>query len=992
MYSYYLDPRVTSVGRLPMRARTFESAERIDLNGIWRVKMHDAPEVCPDEVFSGCEPVGFRDVSVPGNFELQGFKKPIYTNYVYPWSLDKYGVDGRADPWRVPDENPTACCRRTFTLDEIKPGCKYILRFEGVETAYDLFINGKFAGYAEDSKLPSEFDVTDLLKTGENLIALKIYTYATSSYLEDQDYWYLTGIYRPVTLICVPALCIEDYRIKAVPDRHLPGGVLTADVTVSRRPGYADRSVRVRLVKPDGTPAAEGVSRVSADCGYSAEFAPTANTARVTLTLPEVTRWCPEQPYLYRAEIELLGPDGTVADRESCPVGFKRVDIEGGILLINGKRALIFGVNRHEFAWKQGRAVTKEHMLREIAEMKRMNINAVRTCHYPDSDLWYSLCDEQGILVLCECDLETHGVSGAISHDASFAPQYVERAQRMVARHANHPCIYGWSLGNESGFGPGHAAMYGLVKQYDDTRLCQYEAGNPGADISDVRGRMYATEQEILDMLTDPADDRPVILVEYLYQIRSAGGGMQKFIDFTQRYPRFQGGFIWDWQDKALPGRTADGRGFFAHGGDFGESFTDPEVPLYMTNNGIVRADLVWKPVAYDVREAYAPILIDAYRSFNAWAASDTARRFTVTNRSSIRTLAEYEIRLTLSDGESAPVPAKLPVLPDLKPGESHIFELNEKARPGKRLFAEFTVLYKGEAVAHRQFPLCGALPEAPEVPCGPVTAEKSPELSLSSGALRAVFDENGMLSSLTRGGKALILASAVSFDRPYCGLDAEKGWGWREVTDAARAPELRFAPARLSVSDDSAEVTASFTADAVRGTIRWTMSGPGALAAEMSVQTADGFCPPRIGLRLTLPSGFRNVAYTGYGPHETYSDRLVSAVFASYETTVDGLGFDYAPPSENGGREGVTRLMLSDGTDRLTVDGIKPFHFDARGCGTEALKRAQHTHEIVRDDAVTVHLDAYHMPIGGDMAWSTMLAPEDIPHAAVHTLNAVIR
>jgi beta-galactosidase len=323
-------------------------------------------------------------------------------------------------------------------------------------------VNGRPAGYAQDSKLPSTFEVTDLVHNGTNSVALQVFRFADSSYLEDQDYWHLSGIYRNVTLFSKPLLYLADWKIEALPDLHTSSGSLTADVSVNRENGFADCRVRVAVYGADGRPSAEGEAPVRSAAAYRTDREPTANTARIRLTLPEVTPWTPETPELYTVHITLLDAEGHAADRETCRVGFKRVAVENGILKLNGQRLVIKGVNRHDFAAQTGRAVTREHMIAEIMQMKKLHINAVRTCHYPDSDDWYDLCDTYGLLVLCECNVETHGIMGQLAHDPNWSGAFLERAVRTAQTFKNHACIYGWSLGNESGTGANMAAMYGF--------------------------------------------------------------------------------------------------------------------------------------------------------------------------------------------------------------------------------------------------------------------------------------------------------------------------------------------------------------------------------------------------------------------------------------------------------------------------------------------------------------------------------------------------
>ena len=668
----YRNPDVLAIGRRPAHPRYHAyasveealagegSARVLSLDGDYDFVLVPRPEEAGAFYEPGQPMEGAQTIVVPGNWETQGFGEPIYTNHHYPWDYDPergLGIRAKADgpglphPPAIPDENPTGCYRRTFTLPEGFLGQRLFLSFEGVETAFYVWLNGEPVGYSQDSKLAAEFEVTAQAQAGENCLAVQVMRFADSSYLEDQDYWYLSGIYRSVRLIAKPDAHLEDYRITTTTELATRRATLNADLRVSRVEGYAEQRVRVGVYR-DGERLALGEGEVAAQSGYDPRQ-PTAARARVTLALEDVALWSPDEPTLYDCVIELLDGEGRVVDVEACRTGFREISLEGGIVRLNGERLIVRGVNRHEHG-PDGRTLTRAHMREEIRQMKRMNINSVRTSHYPDGDDWYELCDELGILVICEANLETHGVMGQLSHDPAWSAAYLERAVRMVQQHGNHVSIYAWSLGNESGYGANHAAMYGYIKQADPTRLCQYEAGGPPANISDIRGTMYATIRDIMGMLTDPDDTRPVILVEYLYQMRNSGGGVGKFLELTERHPRFQGGYVWDWQDKGLRAKTPDGGEHFGYGGDFGESYTDPTEPLFMTHNGVVLSDLRWKPVAHALKQVYSPILVERVRArAEGWEPYHMGDRFVIKNRSFSRCLSDYRIEAALrADGE----------------------------------------------------------------------------------------------------------------------------------------------------------------------------------------------------------------------------------------------------------------------------------------------------------------------------------------------------
>jgi beta-galactosidase len=1009
---------VTAINRLPAHTRfgaynTLEAAVDCEpntssnifcLNGEYKFKLFANPNEVDNFYMPGYDGT-FSTVQVPGNWELQGFSSPIYTNYLYPWPDDKehrYTITPKRNekdvpnPPFIPTDNPTGCYLRSFTAPPHFAGRRSILRFEGVEAAYYVWLNGKPVGFAKDSKLPAEFDVTDFLKPGENLLALQVMRFADSTYFEDQDYWHLSGIYRSVYLISKPETAIED--IKAVVDVDLCAnkGSVVCDVTVTRSPFFADYTARASLY--DGKhKVCEGIGEVMSAVKYRTDIVPTANTARIELAVDDVIKWTPETPKLYTIVVELLAPDGQVIDIEAMKVGFKKVEIQNGIVLLNGKRLIIRGVNRHEHTFKTGRTLSVEHMKEEIRQMKRMNINSVRTCHYPDMPEWYDLCDQYGILLVCECNVETHGVFGALTHNPAYATNFLERAVRMVQNYKNHASIYSWSLGNESGTGANHAAMYGFIKEYDKTRLCQYEAGSPGKNISDIRGNMYAPVEKIMELLCDPEDDRPVILVEFLYQICNSGGGLAHFIRLTRDYPRFQGGYVWDWQDKCLRNKTEDGKEYFAYGGDFNESHTDPEVPLFMTNNGIVLPDLQWKPVAHELRIAYSPVQIERAQGGKAWEQGEDANRFTVRNLCLNNMRGEVKLVAKLKENGREVLVKELE-LPDVKPLESADIKIDfdYAPKPGCAYSVDLCLLRKqdsfyataGESMAEFWFilPPGSAKPieKAAELPA-PAVSEDEFHITVSASGFKAVFNrQTGGLATLEKEGIQYIRGGASPcLDRPLSGLDAAPGWGWYDEFAKVRWLKYKTGIPEILKSDSTVRLDFPFVYDSkqsIGGKITYTINGSGKMDIGFTIDIDEAYIAlPRVGVELVMPPGFEKLEYFGCGGNESYSDRLLSAPLGVYNSTVEQQHFAFIPPSENGGHEKTRYLILeNEAGTKLRVSSGAPFHFDVHHNTIEDYQKARHEHELVRRVESFLHIDAAHSPIGGNMAWSTNLDPDE--------------
>jgi len=1041
------------------------------LNGIWQFKLYPNPSQTEAFYTPDNPRDGFVDIPVPSHWELEGHNEPRYTNIAYPWHYQGSHVikpgkdsDNIPNPPYIPKDNPCGCYYHEFEVKDVSR--QIFICFDGVETAYKLWVNGEYVGYSEDSKLPSEFNISPFVKQGTNNLAVQVARFTKATYLEDQDYWHLSGIYGNVNLIYKHAAHISDYQVKAIP--HLRGqygtsdtGEITADVKVSRVPMFADYTVKIGLYNTAGECLVQTESKPSRTAPQDPKHWPTANTARLHLTVPDITPWTTETPVLYKLVITLISPDGEVVDVEACSVGFKKVEILNGILYLNDKRIVIQGVNRHQHHYQTGRTVSRKWMRKEIIEMKRMNINAVRTSHYPCCDAWYELCDELGILVVCEANIETHGVSGQLSQDPAWSGLYLERAVRMVQTFKNHVCIYSWSLGNESGVGPNHGAMAGFIREYDPTRLCQYEDGNPSTLVSDVRGNMYAPIDHIYKMLTNPADTRPIILVEYLYQIRNAGGGLYQFRQLTEHYPRFQGGFVWDWQDKTLEGTISheaecdadspckDGEKFFAHGGDMGESVTDPWFPGYMTNNGIVLSDLRWKPVAYELKQAYTPIVVRPINKIRPWLPYDSAKwQYEVINRTYTKPLSCYEITMVLLENGYEVRCEKLSefeAISDLAPLQSTTVKIepNYNFKDDCEYFIEFRVTEKdrsayapaGYEVGCFQYEISGANTVRKPVICvnnkaaiplsegsdtGFISAERrglgqslieirdvasyvdDKLVTLSANGIEVYLcRETGSLSLRKGECEYLQLGGTPCLDRPYTGMDTFAGWGGmhnvfglvRDGSTAIFVDEVELISSntatvtyKIATNKDGKEMT-TYAKNS------YTLLPDGELEVDFYINLNRNLSyVARAGVEFTLPAGFENLTYYGLGGNDNYSDRQMSAYMGVHESTVADQHFPFCPPSLCGGH-GQTRWLALENEhgSRITFTGHSPFHFHALHNTVQDYQSALYDHKLPNRAETFLHIDAAHSGIGSNMAWSSHLDPAHIAPAGAYNLKFTV-
>jgi len=935
---------------------------------------------------------------------VQGFGKPIYTNVLYPFARDKDEpylqkptLSGAKacdrllmNPPHVPRTNPTGCYLRTFEIPAAWAGKSVFINFNGVESAFYLWVNGRAIGYSQDSKLPAEFDLTSVVQAGTNTIALQVMRWSDGTWLEDQDYWHISGIFRPVRLIAKPRLHIRDWFIRATPNDGKAGAVLRAEVRLKELEGYADYTVRLELLDAAGASVARAEQKQMLNpAGYARE----ESGIHFRLDIPSVKNWTPETPCLYTTVLTLIAPDGREIDFESSRTGFRRIEIKQGVILLNGVRMIFRGVNRHEHALATGRYVPREHMIREIIAMKRLNFNGVRTCHYPDDPAWYDLCDEYGICLICEADLETHGVGGRLANDPAWAQAYLERAIRMVMVHKNHPAIFSWSMGNESGKGPNHAAMANWIRYYDGSRLVQYESAHPEAIISDLRGDMYAQPDSIINMLADAMDLRPVVLVEYLYQIRNAGGGMYWFSELIERFARFQGGFVWDWQDKCLVAKDASGREFCGYGGDFNDDLVEWVSPTHMTCNGVVLPDLTPKPVAGEIKNFQSPIQL---------AMLDGASgKFRLRNRHQAVDTTGYVLAYKVLENGLGIREGKLPT-PPAGPMADADFELDLKALlPAKKAGGEYHINFRvtlaqaapwapaGHEVYHTQFSLAGGeaitVQEPSRVAAG-LSASDTEYRITGNDFLVAFSRRTGLITLCRKDGTDYIAGGATeNVCRPQTGMDTNPHWGFYDLWLPLTPGKLSRQPGRIAAYalpdgrihvEVASTLVSSASAYVIRNETGYTIAGNGEIGIDAQVDIARNFQHvPRVGIGLILPAGFETLEWYGRGPGENYADRKGHTLMGAYKSSVTDQHFAFIPPAECGGHEDVRWVKLSNPQGRaLLVESPAPFHFDARHASIADYGNAAHDHELPRRAETFLNLDCRQAGIGGNLGWSTAL------------------
>jgi len=980
------------------------------LNGTWAFALTRSPRDMPGG-FLEAETAGddWIGTAVPSNWQLDERvdDQPIYTNMPYPFRV---GADGGCVPPDVPDVNPTGWYRRTFEIPDSWHGRRLFLLFESCDSACRVWVNGAEVGYSQDSKLPHEFEVTDFVSPGRNRLAVMVPRYCAGFWLEDQDYWHLSGIQRDVVLYAKPATHIRDFVVRTSFDKWCYDAELLVRAYAGfgrgegQRAGYA---LEVELFAPEGlavfsAPTSIPVSMASPMYG---DTDPEYGAALVKLPVTDPRPWTAETPDLYTVVMTLKAPNGDSVDFESCRVGFRQVEIDNGTLLLNGRRLVVRGVNCHEHHPERGRSLNRDDMRAELVAMKRLNFNAVRTSHYPHHSAFYDLCDELGMYVVDEANLETHGVGAQLSKDPRWLSAYMERVQRMALRDKNHPCVIAWSLGNESHHGPHHAAMAAWLRHYDPTRPVQYESGFPGPAISDIVAPMYPRLEWLREVLNDPLEMRPLVMCEYAYSKGNALGSFHKYWDLINGLSRFQGGFIWDWRDKALV-RTVDGRSEWAYGNEFdggigpdGHSYGKTENPQ-MCCNGVVNADLRPKPGAWEVKKVQAPV---------AFIAHDPEKllggRLSMRNDYLALDLCHLELAWEITGNGVVEQSGVLPP-PLAAPGEEGPLTIpfeRPEVRAGCEYWLNLTARMRsntawcedGHVVAWEQFHLPLS---ASSVTAGPVrdmprieAVRRGDRIELHARGSEFVFD-NGLLVAWRIGGED-ILTRPMRHDFMRARTDNDYIIGnpinyfeaWLEAGLDRLSPETVSCELDEQVDGGTAVRTVTYHAApgsnrAIRVSSVYTVNGAGGLEVEHIVDATKLGVPtlPRIGMDLALAARFEHLSWYGRGPHESYPDRKQAALVGLYHSTVDEQFFPFIDPCECGGHEDTRWLRLADAKGvGIQVTGRPLLHFSALHYPVEELTRAGHVYELRRSDDVHLCIDGYHMGLGGDTGWTPNVHPE---------------
>ena len=1025
---------VLQINREPARAAfTPFHAQKGDcsicLDGTWKFRWTPVPDERIVEFyqtdFNDKDWVGFP---VPANWEVNGYGTPIYVSAGYPFKIDPPRVMGepKVDYTTYKERNPVGQYRRSFQLPAgWEARGQTFLRFEGVMSAFYVWINGERVGYSQGSMEPSEFNITNYLHAGENQIALEVYRYSDGSYLEDQDFWRFGGIHRSIHLLHTPDIRIRDYAVRTLPvSTDYQDFILQIDPQFSVYRGMTGKGTTLQGVLKDASGReiatlkgdVEDILDLEHKAGRMNEWYPQRGPrklGRMSATIKSPKRWTAETPYLYKLHLTLLTAEGEVIEQVEQSVGFRSVEIRNGQLLVNGAPVRFRGVNRHEHDPRTARVMSEERMLQDILLMKQANINAVRTSHYPNVSRWYELCDSLGLYVMDEADIEEHGLRGILASTPDWHAPFLDRAVRMAERDKNHPSIVMWSMGNESGYGPNFAAISAWLHDFDPTRPVHYEGaqgagGEPDPKTVDVISRFYtrvkqeylnpgiaegedkeraenARWERLLEIAERTNDNRPVMTSEYAHSMGNALGNFKEYWDEIYSNPRMLGGFIWDWVDQGIYKTLPDGRIMVAYGGDFGDK---PNLKAFCFN-GLLMSDRETTPKYWEVKKVYSPVELRV-----------ESGELRVTNRNHHTDLSQYRCLWTLSIDGKQKDQGEI-TLPEVAPGESETIPLpvsiagkkaSAKATSDLRLTISFILkrdalwAKAGHEVAWEQFCIQeGALLSSKLENRGRLKVRADEEhLSISGSGFSIQWEKNatGSLTSLTYHGKEM-LAHPADFplqpvtqafraptdnDKSF-GNWLAKDWSLHQMDN----PRISLDSFKHEVREDGAVIVRVQTRNrykegAIVTTSLYTILSDGTIDLKTTFQP-QGILPelPRLGIAFCLSSDYNTFIWQGRGPQDNYPDRKTSAAVGLWKGSVADQYMHYPRPQDSGNKEEVRLLMLTDRHGKgIRVDAVEDvFSASALHYTAQDLYKETHDCNLKPRSEIILSLDAAVLGLG---------------------------
>ncbi|GLB49626.1 glycoside hydrolase family 2 TIM barrel-domain containing protein [Neptunitalea lumnitzerae] len=1022
VFAPWEDPQTTAINREAARTtaysyKTIEDALEGDrnksriqfLNGEWSFNFAFNSSDAPKDFYKS-KVTGWDTIEVPSNWELKGYDIPIYKSAVYPFRP--------VNPPFVPkDYNGVGSYQKTFTIPDDWQDKVVTLHFGAVSSAFQVWINGAFLGYGEDSFLPSEFNITPYLQQGENIVSVQVLRWSDGSYLEDQDHWRMSGIQREVFIMAEPKLHIEDFFYQTKLDKEYKDALFQLRPEMDNLTGdtIAGYHLEVQLYDAHHKPVFEKALD-TAVINLINESYPRLDNVRFGFfqkTVINPKKWSTEAPNLYTLLLILKDSVGTITEVKSCQVGFRSIEFskENSKLLINGKETYVYGVNRHDHHPTRGKALTRDDIEEDIKTIKKFNFNFIRTSHYPNDPYFYELCDKYGLMVMDEANQETHGIGGKLSNDPRWINAYMERVTRMVERDKNHPSIVFWSLGNEGGSGPNHAAMAGWVHEFDITRPVHYEPaqGDPrlegylaptdaaypkehayrfenpkDAPYVDMVSRFYPGVFTPKFLVEKHADTRPIIFVEYSHSMGNSTGNLKELWDEFRTLPRVIGGCIWDFKDQGLLKKdTVTGKEFYAYGGDFGEKLHDGNFNI----NGLVASDGRPKAAMYENKWVYQPVV--------AKLENDNALR--ITNRQSIKSLSDYIPVIELMKNGKVAFKKELKPL-HVEAGKDTLLLLN-KLVPKLKSNTEYLLTIRfllaksqewapaGYEIAHDQFELQTKNSIVPEVEKekSVVVEDMNGTITLKGKSFHIQFNsDNGALTSYKiKDTEQLFAPLLPNFTRPLTDND-RKGWKPHKILKSWYEATPKLLEFEYTKEDNQITVISTYEVikDSATVSIKYRVFNNGLVQVNYHLRASNKLPNiPKVGMQMGIDNSFNDINWYGKGPNENYIDRNHGFLSGIYSLPLKDFTEPYVMPQENANRTDVRWMGLTNsGKNKglLVVSAKDKLSMSAWPYTQQNLNEAKHTYDLQDAGFITVNIDMIQMGVGGNDSWSHVGAPLD--------------
>ena len=965
--------------------KIWDSPNIVSLNGIWKFNLSENPGERPFYFFKDdYDTRDWSEIPVPSNWELEGFDYPIYTNVKYPHA--------KTPPLIQEHYNPVGSYKRVFKIPSSWAENEIILHFGAASSMLNVWVNEQFVGYSEDSKTPAEFNITKHLKKGTNTLAVEIFRWCDASYLEDQDFWRLSGITRDVFLMARNKQHIRDFEVTSDLDENYQNGVFALDVEVLNSEAE-DKTISVEAKLLDG-------DKIIEDLSVNTIVSEGKNPVSFKANLSGVKKWTAETPNLYLLLITLKDQAGEVIEVLRQDVGFRKIEIKNGQLMVNGQPIYMKGVNLHEHHDVKGHVVDKETMLKDIEVMKSHNINTVRTSHYPQPELWYKLCNKYGLYVIDEANIESHGMGygkESLAKDPVWAKAHMSRTENMYHRDKNQPSVVIWSLGNEAGNGINFEETYNYLKEVDETRPVQYERAGLQFN-TDIYCPMYMTIKRMEEYAkTNP--ERPLIQCEYAHAMGNSVGNFQDYWDLIESYDVLQGGCIWDWVDQGLLTTNEDGEEFWAYGGDFGPD-TVPSDGNFC-NNGLVNPDRGIKPHLLEVKKVYQNIgfkpinlkegLLEIQNKYSFINLNNFDFSWNITANGEMVKKGQLA-ELNVEAGSKKPIRIEYSITPEA--GTEYFLNLSAKTKKKDGLVPENYEL----ANEQMKLPVFKAALKA-DVKAFPELSikENDTEIRVSGEGFSVSFDKNAGLVKSFRSGETELLTSGPVPNFWRAPIDNDYGNGldvrsrvWRKAGQNRKVVRVKLNPiAANKVSVDFVfELVNEKNEKIADYQSTYTVYGRGDVKVDNTFRMTKKDLPeiPLMGMNLVMPRQFDQMSWFGRGPHESYWDRKTSAFVGKYSGSVADQYWAYLRPQENGNKTDVRWMTITNpsGTGLLFIgkpllevsahhnimeDFESPARTDGRHVeGVETVNR--HTTDVKPRDLTSVNVNYKQMGVGGDNSW----------------------